>query len=251
MRFSFLTLALTAIAGALAAEPAVDAKQGPAVKFHSNDKDAPQHAPSEQLTNFELTYILEQYPDVEPQQMVELLTTKPLEVFYTLVNNEEKDISVVGIGGLFIDPKTGEVTVNQTANSIGPIVIKPGETDHFRQKINLNMEPGSFVLSPKVYIAYDDDLKVMQARSQLIAVVEEPISFFDPQLLLLEVILVASVAAALYFYNPKILQDYFKGTAPVKVPAGAAKGTTTGYDPNWIPKSHLKEPKKPKTRKAY
>lgn len=247
MRFSFLAMAFTAIAGALAAE---EDAPGPAVKFHSNDKDAPQHPPSEQITKFELSYVLEQYPDVEPQQMVELLTTKPLEILYTLVNNEEKDMSVVGIGGHFIDPKTGEITVNQTANSIGPIVIKPGTSDIFRQKINLDMDAGNYVLSPSVFIAYDDDLKVMQARSQLLTVVEDPISFFDPQLLLLEIILVAFVAAALYFYNPKILQDYFKGTAPVKVPV-TAKGTSTGYDPNWIPKTHLKEKKQPKARKAY
>lgn len=246
MRFSFLAMAFTAIAGALAAEDA----PGPAVKFHSNDKDAPQHPPSKQITNFELSYILEKFPDAEPQQMVEVLTTKPLEVLYTLVNNEEQDISVVGIGGHFIDPKTGEIVLNQTANSIGPIVVKPGTSDIFRQKINLHMEAGNYVLSPSVFVAYDDDLKVMQARSQLLTVTEEPISLFDPQLLLLEVLLVASVAAALYFYNPNILQDYFKGTAPVKAPV-PAKGSTTGYDPNWIPKTHLQEKKKPKTRKAY
>lgn len=255
MRFSSIILALSAISGVFGAAEQVDPAQK-SVKFNSEkeqeDVQPTVNADDLVLTDFKLTYILEDFADAEPTELVELLNSKPLAIAYTLANNEEKDITVVGLGGTFRNPLTGEIATNLTATSVGPHVVKPGKSLTFKQKINLNMFAANYVLAPVVYIAYDDSLKMIDARAQLVTIVEEPISFFNPQLLFVEVILVAVIGAVVHFLYPNLFKKYINGTAPVKVPT-SAKGTTSGYDPNWIPKSHLTQPKKTKakTRKAY
>lgn len=256
MKLSFLALALSVFSGALAAADNADpAKKS--VKFNSktatdDEVQPPVSADDIVLTDFELTYVLEAFEDAEPTELIELLNAKPLAVVYSLVNHEEKDITVVGLGGTFRNPMNGEVMTNITATSIGPLVVNPGKSVTFKQKINLNMVAANYVMNPMVYIAYDNALKVIDARSQLVTVVEEPISLLNPQLLFVEIILVAVIAAVVHFLYPNLYKTYIQGTAPVKVPA-TSKGTTSGYDPNWIPKSHLTQPKKTKakTRKAY
>lgn len=245
MKFSLLALAMAAV-GAFAAEAPKDTQDS--VQFVENDQNT--NVENEvQLANFKISYVLEGHPETTPEVAVEFLISKPINILYTLVNEEERDISIVGVGGDFVNPTTGEKAVTINANSIGPIVVKPGQLETFRQKVNLDMSPESYALVPNVYVAFDEALKVIQAPPQLVTILEDVVSFFDPQLLLLELILVAAAGVVVYFFFPSLFQSYFKSTAPVTVKSSV--GSSSSYDPNWIPKSHLQKANKPKTRKAY
>ncbi|WPK23652.1 hypothetical protein PUMCH_000894 [Australozyma saopauloensis] len=244
MKFSLFALALAAFTGAVsAAEPQQNINP---------EKVAQDESDPTSLLNFDLSYIIENQPELGVQQVLEILNSDPLSIYYTLVNNEEHDITVMGLGGVFLSPLNGEPVVNITASSIGPIVIKSGEKDEFRQKVNLDMDTGNYVLVPNVYAAYQGKMKVVDARQQMVSVTEVPLSLLNPQLLFVELVMLAVVAGLVQFFYPSFLSNYFKGTAPVKVPrAGKSSGSSTAYDPNWIPKSHLSTTKKTKTRKAY
>lgn len=256
MKVSYVALALTALSGALAAikdtaEKAVNGAES--VGNMANEENvAPTNADDVILSNVDLSYILEDMPKAKPQEFTEFLTSKPLSIYYTLVNKEESDLTVVGVGGSFRNPMTGEVSANITVNSIGPIVIKPGEKEVFRQKVDLNLDLGNYVLIPSVYVAFQVSLKVIEAKSLLVAVVEEALSFLNPQLLFVEFVLLFAAAAAVRFFYPNFLETYFKGTAPVKV-RGSPK--SSGHDAEWAPKTNHQsaQPKKTKAkaRRAY
>lgn len=221
-----------------------------AVRASEEEPQHPVEIPSQekQFANFNLDYVIDEHPDLAPADVAQLFVGETIKLFYTLTNEEEFEISVVGLGGSFRDPLTGDYLVNLTATSLGPLVVAPGETINFRQSITLDMDAGSFYLMPQVFVAVEETLKAIQARGQLAMVEEMPISFFNPQLLLLEAIFVALVGGVGYFFFYNQLLTYFKHTAPAKEVAGAK---TSGFDPLWVPEYHQTTQRKSKTRKAY
>lgn len=202
-----------------------------------------------ELTKFDLDYVIEEYPDLEASEVAQLWQGEEIHVHHTITNNEDTDITVVGLGGSFRDPLTGDYKVNLTSNSVGPITIEPGKSTEVRQRITLDFLPGNYFLAPQVYVAFNDELKVIQARAQLAVLKDVPISFFNPQLLFLEALLLALVGGAGYFFYSSYFQKYFKQTAPVT--KGKSTGKTSGFDPSWVPSHHQVSQKKSKTRKAY
>lgn len=266
MRLSFVALALSGISAVLAsAEEAPESGDLPSVRFYQHGESAEEDnmSPHEKvLTKLHLTYVLEGNESAEPEELVEFLYSKPISIIHTLVNNEERELTVVGVGGRFLDPSNGKIMANITAVSLGPLSIPPGNSNSFRQIVNIKVNAGNYVLVPNVYMSYDESMKVMEARSQLLTVVEIPISLFNPHLLFVELVLVAVASFTMYFFYPNFLKNYFKSTAPVKV--SGARGTSSGYDPSWIPKTYLSgtksstksnsqpntHTKKPKSRKA-
>lgn len=206
--------------------------------------------PNTELTNFDINYVIQEHPDAEPSEVVQLWQGQEINVRHTITNREETDLTIVGLGGSFRDPITGAFKVNLTSNSVGPVVLEPGETAEVGQKINLDFLPGNYFLAPQVYVAFNNELKVIQARGQLAVLKEVPISIFNPQLLFLEALLLALIGGAGYFVYTSYLQTYFKGTAPIKTGKSSAR-QTTGFDPSWVPSHHQVTQRKTKTRKAY
>ena len=105
----------------------------------------------------------------------------------------------------------------------------------------------------RVYVAHEEKVKHVAIRGQLATVVEPNVSIFNPQLLFLELVLLATFAGFGYFVYEFWGKQYFKGTAPVaakvKRAASPSSATASGkaYDESWIPEAHLKQKK---TKKA-
>lgn len=209
-----------------------------------------QAHPDEDLTKFLLDYFIEEYPEYTSQDVAHFLQGETITLTHTVTNNEELDITVVGLGGEFRDPTTGAVTVNLTANSVGPVVIPPGQAAVVGQKINLDITAGSYIINPQVFVAFNDQLKAIAARSQLAVLTEAPVSFFNPQFLFLELLFVSIVGGIGYYFYSTTLQGYFDGAAPTKKPL-ATSGKSSSYDPSWVPSHHQTLQKKSKSRKAY
>lgn len=246
MRLGLFALGLLTAATKVFAEE-VDAEQEVADKRAAYFGSA---TPNTELTNFDLTYVIQEYPDAKDSEVVQMWQGQEINVLHTITNREESDLTVVGLGGSFRDPITGAFKVNLTSNSVGPVVLGPGETAEVGQTINLDFLPGNYFLAPQVYVAFQDELKVIQARAQLTVLKEVPISFFNPQLLFLEALLVAIVGGVAYFLYPAFFQSYFNGTAPI-TKSKAASAKASGFDPSWVPSHHQATQRKSKTRKAY
>lgn len=242
MKLNFVLGLLAAAAGVFASEED-DLAAKKAAYFGSAQQDT-------ELTNFKLTYHIKEQPDLEPTEVAALWDGSHISLVYNFTNNEETDIRVVGLGGAFRDPLTGEYRVNLTSNSVGPVVVEPGQSIEVMQKIPLDFGAGSFYLAPRMFVVFNEELKVIQARGQLAVLKELPITFLNPQLLFVELLLLGLVGAAGYFLYTSYLQSYFKGTAPItKNDDSSAK--SSGYDPSWLPSHYQVTQKKSKTRKAY
>ena len=103
---------------------------------------------------------------------------------------------------------------------------------------------------PQLFIAFDNDLKLVQARGQRTEVKDVPISIFDPQLLLLEAILLATFAGLGYVAYNIWGKRYFEGTALVNKPKRGASppvASAKSVDSDWLPEGHLRQKK---TKKA-
>jgi len=207
--------------------------------------------PDSELANFEVDYLILEYPDADKNEVIQMWQGEQINVRHTITNQEDTDITVVGLGGSFRDPITGEFKVNLTANSVGPVVIEPGKSVNVGQMITLDFVPGNYFLAPQVYVTFKDELKAIQARAQLAVVKEVPISFFNPQLLFLELIFVVLAGAIGYIFFPAFFQTYLKGTAPITKASTTKSATTSGFDPAWVPSHHQVTQKRTKTRKAY
>ncbi|GEQ67949.1 hypothetical protein JCM33374_g1615 [Metschnikowia sp. JCM 33374] len=219
----------------------------------SNLDESPiEPAQEVELKNYQLDYIIEDKPDAPANEPVELFFGKTITLQYELFNEEDSVITVVGLGGSFMDPSTGEMVVNMTANSVEPLVIQPQSAGRMGQKINLDFLPGDYILAPVVYVAYNDVLKGIAANGRLVQLTEPPVSFFNPQLIFLELLFVGIVGSVVYYFYGTTLEKYFNGTAPTdKKVNEKSTGSASGVDSSWLPKNYHPVQKKTNARKAY
>jgi hypothetical protein len=208
--------------------------------------------------NFSVDYKIQEFPNVSGQEVIEIFNGDNIHLEYKVHNNELDDISVIGVGGILIDPTTMEVKVNLTSGAVGPLVLGTNETKSFVQDIPLNLIPATYIFSPQVFIVFEDQIKLVPVRGQLATVSDAPISWFNPQLLVLELILIASLVGAGYFAYQTWGKQYVSSPLPQgkgkKQPvAGAAGASATAsasatgsksYDSSWLPEHHLQKKKK-------
>ncbi|ODV93371.1 hypothetical protein PACTADRAFT_51970 [Pachysolen tannophilus NRRL Y-2460] len=173
---------------------------------------------------------------------------------YTFINGEDNDVTIVGVGGSFNDPTTGFVHANISDASLGPLLIPAGTSANFSQKVGVDVAPSDYLVVPTIYASYNHTLIALGTRSQLISVEDPKVSIFNPQLIFLEIILVASIAGLGYILYVNFGYKYLKGAAPIRGSASLSAtskvstvGKTSGYDESWLPKEHLKSKR---TRKA-
>ncbi|KAF3986039.1 hypothetical protein FT663_04650 [Candidozyma haemuli var. vulneris] len=200
-----------------------------------------------ELNDFELDYVIEEYKEVAHDSVAEMNSGEQIKLLYTLRNNEETDITIVGVGGSFKSLLTGDSIANLTSSAVGPVVVPPEGSSSIGQRITLDLEAGNYILSPQVFVAYKDELKAIQARSQLLVVKDAPLSLLDPQLLFLEVLLVVVGIIALQFRSPHLF-EFSKGSRATSQPKPRE---SSKFDPEWIPKHHQATQQKSKMRKAY
>lgn len=202
-----------------------------------------------------IDYNIKETPEVSKSDVASWTNGEQITLEYTLSNNEETDVTVIGVTGQFLNPVTKEVVTNLTQGRIEPVAVAPGKSVRFEQTINVNLIPNNYELVPQVFIVQGDLVKLLPCRGQLASVLDKAISFFDPRLIFLELVLLATFGGLVYLAYQIWGKNYIKGTAPVKVKksvkspspvaasASAGSSTGAGYDVNWIPEGHLKQKK--------
>ncbi|KAI5952113.1 IRC22 [Candida theae] len=197
-------------------------------------------------------YNIKETPEVSKNDVASWTNGEQITLQYTLNNNEETDVTVIGVTGQFLNPVTRQVVTNLTQGRIEPVAVAPGKSVRFEQSINVNLVPNNYELVPQVFIVQGDLVKLIPCRGQLASVLDKAISFFDPRLIFLEVVLLATFGGLLYLAYQVWGKSYVQGTAPVKVKksvrspspvvsSSAGSSTGAGYDVNWIPEGHLKQ----------
>lgn len=211
---------------------------------------------NEQLPfNYQIGYNIAGKPQSD---VVEFFNGEEITLNYTLVNNEDLEVNVVGVGGNFANPTNGQVLANISDAKIGPIAIQPGEAKVFSQRIGINLPANNYLLTPGLYVVRDSSLALLGAKTQLAIVSEAPISLFSPQLLFLEFLLVATLGVGVYFVYTNFGAAYFNTVAKTGAPATKEsserpKITTTAsgrkvVDESWLPENHIKKVNKRKAK---
>lgn len=208
-----------------------------------------QQAPETITLQFAVDYTIPSLPDVGARDLAQVYNGEEFSIAYSFTNNEDKEIVIVGVGGAFHDLETGAIKSNLTAQPVEALTVPAGESGSFTHRISLNLVPEEYIMVPQLFIAYDNDLKLVKARGQRTEVKDVPVSIFDPQLLFLEAVLLATFGGLAYIaYNIWGVQ-YFKGTAPGPKPkrGAAAPASAATTDSNWLPEGHTRQKK---TKKA-
>lgn len=265
MKLSLLAsvLALSTSVFAVSEEPA-DGNINPEEREIVTD---PNFVPTpEKPFNFKIDYNIAFKEDVSSGEIANIYNGETIELLYTFQSLEPSEVSIVGVGGELLDPITGENVGNITASQIGPISVANNETVTFGQKIGINMNPMKYVLVPAIYIVYQEQFMMLGSRNKIISVEEPVISFFNPQLLIAELILGATIAGIGYFLYNTFAAYYLAGILPVSMlPAEkkkskktistaskdsastVASGKSTDFE-SWLPDSHKKLSKKQKKK---
>jgi len=234
-----------------------------APELHPEDNEGGHYVDTKQELvpfNYEIGYEINGKPTAD---VIELYNGEEITLNYTFINNEDIEVSVVGVGGNFANPATGEVVANISDAKIGPITIPPGEAKVFNQRVGINLPMNNYLLTPGLYVVRESSLALLGAKTQLAIVSEPPISFFSPQLLFLEFLLVATIGVGIYFVYITYGVNYFQTTA--KTGSAPVRSTTTGsgdsrpritttasgkkvVDESWLPEHHVKQVNKRKAK---
>lgn len=204
------------------------------------------------VMRFHADYTIKERPDATATDVVSLYNGDSVTLGYTVSNEDDEQVAILGVGGSFKDSKTQEINTNITSASVGPIILEPGQSQQFSQVINVNLQPDAYILSPLLYITHGEEFMTVSPRPQWTTVADAPISFFNPQLLFLELVLVLTFGGIGYVLYDLFGKKYFKGTATgpsKKVSASSGASTAApsdgkSYDASWIPQGHIKQTKK-------
>lgn len=237
---SKLFVAATALFSLTSAQIDLSNPEGGELKGKYLDKeDLPQ-------LNFDIDYIIEGKPNTG---LIEIYTTEELTLNYTFTNLEEDAVHIVGVGGHFADPTDGHVLANITDAKVGPITLQPGETSTFRQFLGAEVPVGNYLLIPFLYVAKGSGLAKIGAKSVLAVVEDPPVSYFSPQMIILELLLIATLGVGVYFVYLNWGAAYLKNagyTASATPTPTSAKSTGAAQiDGSWLP-DHLKKTNKKK-----
>lgn len=214
-----------------------------------------ENAPQDvgETIDLDISYSIAAYPTAQPQELLTVYNGDDHYLTYKVVNEDDRDITIIGVGGVLLDPMTGKAKVNLTSGEVGPHALSRGDNVTFTQHIPFNVLTDNYALTPQLFLVVGDEIKMLPLRPQLITVVDEPISLFNPKLLFLEFVLGLTLAGIGYVIWDLWGRAYFRGTPTVtkKQARSAAKqgaaAHTTGaqkYDESWLPDSYKKKSKK-------
>lgn len=191
-------------------------------------------------------------------QIEDLFNGETVELLYNVTSFEPELLTVLGVGGELLDPVSGEIAANITAAKIGPIEIANNSPSLFTQKIGINLTPGAYILSPAIYVVYDEQFMQLGTQTKLVNVTEAHISIFNPQLIIAEVILAATVLAIAYGVYVNFGDQFLPASLVMKKKSkkpSAKKSDSEGETSasasdiaDWLPESHKATKRKSKKR---
>ncbi|AQZ13798.1 IRC22 (YEL001C) [Zygosaccharomyces parabailii] len=189
-----------------------------------------------QFIDFNVTYNIVEKPAFDPSAGLEFSMEEIATFNYSFTNNENSNISVIGVAGTVIANPEGYQVANITEQSVGPVPIAVNETANFQSGIQLLLPEGAFYLLPVLFILKDEKVMKIGIRPLLINVNPPPMSLLNPSFLSVQILLGLLIAAATYVFLALKKPDPRKKTSE-KVSLGPV-------DHSWLPDTY-KTPKNP------
>lgn len=207
--------------------------------------------------------------------LVEFVNDKELPVQLIVSNNapvgsEDSSVMIGALGGAFfeVDKKSGapssKVYTNMTVAQVGPVTVGAGETKEIDHKLRVALPPNVYGMALTLYVQHQDEVFTVQLAKDKVSVEDEPISMWDPRLIIVQTILGATMLVGGYLLSKTYvipLLDGKKSTgadesqsrrkvkakSPVREKSPES-GSDSPYDEQWIPEHHLR-PRKAHNKK--
>ncbi|EJS44025.1 YEL001C [Saccharomyces arboricola H-6] len=165
-------------------------------------------------------------------------SNEPLEFFaedivslaYNVTNWEDTNVTIVGVTGTIVMYPQGYPVANITAANVGPYEMEVNGTSNFGQDVTLKLPEGQYFLVPFLLASKSEEMVRIAARPTLFEIVSPPISFFNPQFLSVQIILLAIVGGISYYYMKSKTQQ-----RPTKKSV-----TDKRVDESWLPETYKK-----------
>lgn len=199
---------------------------------------------------FTALYHIDGFEGLDPREFAELKNGQVIDVMFELDNKEEEDvIIVVGTGGVFRDINDLTIKANITVTPLERrIRLDPGDKHLLIQKVQIVLDPQSYIFTPQLFVMVNGETRLVQARAQMISVEDDVVSIIDPQLLLLELLLLVSFLGLAYLgyelWGKDYVRNNFKLFQGTSTKASKKSKEPHVHDKGWIPEGHLRQRKK-------
>ncbi|CAI1946255.1 hypothetical protein SEUBUCD646_0E00790 [Saccharomyces eubayanus] len=180
--------------------------------------------------NLEVKYDIVGKESESPNTVFEFYAEDTASLVYNITNWEDNNITIVGVTGTIVTYPNGYPIANITAANVGPFEMEVNGTTKFGQDVTLSIPEGQYVLIPFLLAARSDEMVRVAAPPTLFEIASPPISFFNPQFLSVQIIVLAIVGGISYYYMKFKTQQkpIKKNVAPKKV------------DESWLPETYKK-----------
>lgn len=203
---------------------------------------------------------------------VRLINGRPTKALVDITNKEDAPIQISVLAGVLATTKPlpeGTPAYQGIIRNLTIVqynqAIEAGETRSFTYSFALDMQPQDVKLELAAVVSNaKGDIYQLVAHDGVVAIVEAPTSFLDPQIIFLYLVLSAAFAGTLYFVYKTWIEALFpqaKRTKPASsgprkakkladadadaTLSGSESAVATGsktYDESWIPDHHINRP---------
>ncbi|KAI9676765.1 MAG: hypothetical protein M1829_002860 [Trizodia sp. TS-e1964] len=208
------------------------------------------------------------FPESEELFGIKLINQRPTTALLSFTNKESSAMTIMVIGGsLMTLQPTPQIIRNLTATKFG-VEVPASETQTLTYAFATELMPQDLRLHLVSAVQFGGKLYTIQAFNGTVAVVEQDIGLFDPQIIFLYLFLAAAFAGTSYFVYSTWITTFFpqkrrsggrggeRGTKtsrvgkkpdiaePLESPteALATAISSKGYDESWIPDHHINRP---------
>jgi hypothetical protein len=196
---------------------------------------------------------------------IKLVNNKPTRALINIANHDTSTLNVAFVAGSLLTTKPlpedaapwQAVVRNLTAVQYA-VDVPAGEKKELPFSFALDMQPQDVRVQLTAVVMNDKgEIFQVQAADEVAAVVEAPVSFFDPQIIFLYLFLSAAFAGILYFVYKTWIEALFPQSSTKRTPGApktpkreisspvevtASSSDAKSVDQSWIPDHHINRP---------
>lgn len=189
-------------------------------------------------------------------ELPELINGQEIPFEMVVSNGESDTVTIDGFGGEFSENNKKEKHVaNLTSTKINSVEIKSGEHAKISHSLRVNLPPTELQLAVQLIGNMNSELVRVNVPKFPVSVNDPAISWFDPKLILAQLILAGTLLAAGWTVTKMYVMPYLEPKKSEKKKKAASNSSTNnnndddssgvqtngkGYDESWIPEHHLR-----------
>ncbi|AMD20743.1 HDL001Cp [Eremothecium sinecaudum] len=155
--------------------------------------------PTPNVAQFQIEYVIAEKPGFDYNTVTEFEKNENATLKFTFTNNEEVNVTVIGIGGAIIDANSQQAVANITEVNIGQLHVEVNGTIRFNQILNLALAEGDYYLLPNIFVVKEDELMRVATGPSVIKINPPPMSFFNPKFLAVQLAIWSVIGVSSYY----------------------------------------------------